>query len=304
MSPITIVNLILTVLICSQLNGSIVSAQNGCPKHVIKYKIHSSLAHSQQLIETTLQEFNEKTNLEFIPEYGYIPDDSNVRFLFRRDNFECTVFEDLILLTPLCECKSHIIRYVMAALEVPSVPVISEDCENAQLSSDDVYTINSKYYCCSHYDNILFNGGHALNSLSGFTKKSTQNARNPWGAENIWTDSSIAYLIDDSLINSTSTIMEAIEEFNQKTCLKFKLRENESDYIVFKKGDSCKSLIGKINGEQPIELSFECYECKSRIVHELIHTIGFSLAEHSIRRPCEPGELSFLNIRRIDSVYC
>ncbi|XP_053204857.1 uncharacterized protein LOC128389321 isoform X2 [Panonychus citri] len=150
MSPITIVNLILTVLICSQLNGSIVSAQNGCPKHVIKYKIDSSLAHSQQLIETTLQEFNEKTNLEFIPE----EDDSNVGFLFRHDHFECTVNGDEILLTPSCECKSHIIHYVMAALEVDNVPVISEDCENAELSSDDVYTINSKYYCCSHLDNI------------------------------------------------------------------------------------------------------------------------------------------------------
>ncbi|XP_053204881.1 uncharacterized protein LOC128389346 isoform X2 [Panonychus citri] len=166
MSPITIVNLILTVLICSQLNGSIVSAQNGCPKHVIKYKIDSSLAHSQQLIETTLQEFNEKTNLEFIPE----EDDSNVRFLFRHDHFECTVNGDVILLTPSCECKSHIIHYVMAALEVDNVPVISEDCENAQLSSDDVYTINNKYYCTCDFDYIPSNGGHSLNSLGGFKR--------------------------------------------------------------------------------------------------------------------------------------
>jgi len=66
----------------------------------------------------------------------------------------------------------------------------------------------------------------------------------------------------------------AMAEIKGRTCIDFKQRESESDYVKILAGDGCSSYVGRLGGSQELSLANAC-EPVGVIIHELIHAIGF-----------------------------
>jgi Astacin (Peptidase family M12A) len=77
---------------------------------------------------------------------------------------------------------------------------------------------------------------------------------------------------DLNLINS------AINEIQQKTCVRFTPRTIEKDYIEIVSKSGCSSLVGRSGGKQEVSLggSSGAVHCmvKGIIIHELLHALG------------------------------
>ena len=90
----------------------------------------------------------------------------------------------------------------------------------------------------------------------------------------------VAKRISDGLNSAArEKINEAIEEFHQKTCIKFvPKRKKDKDYVQFvPHHDSCKvNYIGKkrSGGRQNVYLTPICQRNKGDIQHELMHVLG------------------------------
>ncbi|XP_038663292.1 astacin-like metalloendopeptidase isoform X2 [Scyliorhinus canicula] len=71
-------------------------------------------------------------------------------------------------------------------------------------------------------------------------------------------------------------ITSALMQFNILTCIKFKRRTNEREYIQFVNGNGCWSFIGPRNGK-PQEISLSTSGCVhvGVIHHEIMHALGF-----------------------------
>lgn len=66
--------------------------------------------------------------------------------------------------------------------------------------------------------------------------------------------------------------MDAIE---QETCVRFKTRTYESDYVNIYSGKYCKSNLGRTGGAQDLSLNtIKCFQ-KGIIIHELLHALGY-----------------------------
>ncbi len=89
-----------------------------------------------------------------------------------------------------------------------------------------------------------------------------------------WPGGVIPYVIDDNLPNQ-GRIEGAVAHWNEKTSLKLVPRTTETDYVRFRQnnGGSCSSNIGRIIGQQIINLPDSCSQ--GSIIHEIGHTVGF-----------------------------
>jgi Astacin (Peptidase family M12A) len=75
-----------------------------------------------------------------------------------------------------------------------------------------------------------------------------------------------------------NVIRTALDEIEDKTCIKFIQRTSEGDYVeVFKDGEYCYSMLGKQGGKQKISLGVvptgTCVEHMT-VMHEFIHALG------------------------------
>lgn len=72
-------------------------------------------------------------------------------------------------------------------------------------------------------------------------------------------------------------IHSAIADIHQYTCIRFKWRENEEDYIrIDSNNTGCWSYVGRIGGAQAVNLQKPgCVYYKGTVIHELSHAIGF-----------------------------
>ncbi|XP_062621324.1 uncharacterized protein LOC134282913 [Saccostrea cucullata] len=72
-----------------------------------------------------------------------------------------------------------------------------------------------------------------------------------------------------------SVIQSAIDQYNSdQSCLKWRPRTNEEDYVVIRDGAGCYSSIGRDTGPQNLVLGSTCYY-KGVILHEMNHAAGF-----------------------------
>lgn len=95
----------------------------------------------------------------------------------------------------------------------------------------------------------------------------------------LWPDSTIFYQLDAALSAlEQSTLDEAIRQYETKTCLRFKLRTTETDYVSIQKtGGGCSSYVGRVGGAQRMSLDPSCYRNgePGSVIHEFMHAFGF-----------------------------
>lgn len=65
-----------------------------------------------------------------------------------------------------------------------------------------------------------------------------------------------------------------MNHYHQNTCIRFKERTNERNFIHIFRGEGCYSMVGMVGGGQQLSLGSGC-ENHGIIVHELGHAIGF-----------------------------
>ncbi|XP_068155102.1 zinc metalloproteinase nas-4 [Drosophila tropicalis] len=72
-------------------------------------------------------------------------------------------------------------------------------------------------------------------------------------------------------------IRHAFSEYHSKTCVRFKPRTTEKDYISIGSGKSgCWSGVGRLGGRQEVNLqSPTCLRTYGTPIHELMHALGF-----------------------------
>jgi astacin len=71
-----------------------------------------------------------------------------------------------------------------------------------------------------------------------------------------------------------STIARAFLEYQRSTCIVFRPRTTETDYVHIMKGNGCSSHVGRTGGGQPVILGNGCV-FPGIAMHELMHAVGF-----------------------------
>jgi len=97
-----------------------------------------------------------------------------------------------------------------------------------------------------------------------------------------------------------ATIAQGINEFHEKTCIRFVDRSQENDFISIIKKEGCYSThIGKnpYGGKQELSIGLGC-AYKGTVLHELMHAIGFF---HEQARPDRDDYVNILWDNMIDT---
>jgi thermitase len=86
-----------------------------------------------------------------------------------------------------------------------------------------------------------------------------------------WPNRTLVYDIHPALTD-VKRVTDAIAHWEANTVIKFKKREQEKDYVLFRPGGGCSSAIGKIGGVQFITLGTGC--STGNVIHEIGHAVG------------------------------
>ena len=93
--------------------------------------------------------------------------------------------------------------------------------------------------------------------------------------ERRWESGVIPYTFSSSFSSEGRKVVEeAMEEFESKTCLRFKPRSSERDYVHIYSGSGCNSQVGRVGRMQGLSLGSGCL-FKGVAMHELMHATGF-----------------------------
>ncbi|EYC21899.1 hypothetical protein Y032_0018g3593 [Ancylostoma ceylanicum] len=121
-------------------------------------------------------------------------------------------------------------------------------------------------------------GDIAIDNLKKFVDDSNKLGRNAIRqAYRRWPNGEIPYTLSSQYGSySRSVIAKAMQEYHDKTCVRFVPRDvkRHVDYIFIHPDDGCYSLVGKTGGRQPLSLDSGCIQVGT-IVHELMHAVGF-----------------------------
>ncbi|KAL9985662.1 hypothetical protein ACROYT_G008088 [Oculina patagonica] len=86
-----------------------------------------------------------------------------------------------------------------------------------------------------------------------------------------WPNGVIVYEITGSLSSQSramAAINAAFNDYTANTCIRFRKRTSESDYVSFFQGSGCWSYVGKTGGKQQLSLASGCWH-KGIVVHEI-----------------------------------
>lgn len=126
--------------------------------------------------------------------------------------------------------------------------------------------------------NIGHEGDIALTDRDGNVYEKTRFRRSAVRQrKKVWPNRVVPYEIEEGLASYRKNIIAAIAEFHKHTCIRFKERKNERNWIKFSKDKGCWSYIGRLywrKGPQNLSLGQRCNN-KGIIMHELMHAIGF-----------------------------
>ncbi|XP_023229237.1 astacin-like metalloprotease toxin 5 [Centruroides sculpturatus] len=115
----------------------------------------------------------------------------------------------------------------------------------------------------------------------------------------LWPGGIVPYVIEDDLLRSNKArrlINSAMLSFHRYSCVRFKYKTNEKNYVKIFKGRGCYTMIGRHKGEQPLSLGDDCLHLGT-IIHELNHVLGFY---HEHNRP-DRDEYIKVNWKNIES---
>lgn len=91
-------------------------------------------------------------------------------------------------------------------------------------------------------------------------------------------------------------VLNAMDEFHKYTCIQFKRRQSEHDYLVIGPSNVCGSRVGRQGGPQFVHIGPDCTRSLGTPMHELMHALGF-LHEHM--RP-DRDKYVYINYSNID----
>jgi len=91
-----------------------------------------------------------------------------------------------------------------------------------------------------------------------------------------WANALVPYSFASGQLTSSAqkVILGAMEYISSKTCVRFKERTTEADYVDFIKDSGCYSYVGRVGGKQPISIGTGC-ELHGTCIHEILHALGF-----------------------------
>lgn len=82
-----------------------------------------------------------------------------------------------------------------------------------------------------------------------------------------------------------------MDEVEAVTCVRFKPRRHERDYVAIHSGPFCKSFLGRTGGPQEMSLNINICFQKGIIIHELLHALGYI---HMHNRPDRDNHVKVL----------
>ncbi|XP_014057058.2 meprin A subunit beta isoform X1 [Salmo salar] len=112
-----------------------------------------------------------------------------------------------------------------------------------------------------HEGDIMLPSGGARNTILGDQYR--------WGIP-------VPYVLDESLdMNAKGIILRAMEQIRLKTCVDFKPREAEPNYLFIIEDEGCYSYVGNQRwGNQSLSIGLGCGHI-AIIEHEFLHALGF-----------------------------
>jgi len=114
-----------------------------------------------------------------------------------------------------------------------------------------------------------------------------------------WIDNTVVYDVDPSLSETfKATLVRAMNHITGRTCIVFKERMTEDDYVTVTPGVDCSSSVGRSGGRQVMSLGPMCGEFSTH-VHLLVHVIGFG-HEHNRADRNEYLSINYANIDPIN----
>jgi len=125
--------------------------------------------------------------------------------------------------------------------------------------------------------------------ISNFKSKRIKRATNKRGIRT-WVKRSgeeyvyVPYTISEKLSKSLKkSIYKAIQDYKNRTCIRFTPKSNEKDFIEFKQASKymCASSLGKVGKRQRILLGKFCQN-HGTIIHEMMHALA---VDHEQTRP-------------------
>jgi len=114
-----------------------------------------------------------------------------------------------------------------------------------------------------------------LQQMMGKGNRTLQNRnaiRDSWRR---WPDATIPYVISSEFSqHERSVIAKAMQQYHQKTCIRFRPKTSERAYIHIMKGSGCSSSVGRTGSRQTVSLGNGCVYA-GIVMHELMHASGF-----------------------------
>lgn len=72
-----------------------------------------------------------------------------------------------------------------------------------------------------------------------------------------------------------SIIRHAMDAIERETCIRFRPRKFEKDFVNIFSGRYCKSNLGRTGGAQELSLNWKLCMKRGIIIHELLHALGY-----------------------------
>lgn len=89
-----------------------------------------------------------------------------------------------------------------------------------------------------------------------------------------WPQGVIPFVIDRSLWRIKRLIHNAMREIESHSCIRFKDRDDEDNFVLIRYGSGCFSSVGMKGGQQTLSLGRGCASF-GIVLHELMHVVGF-----------------------------